>query len=155
MARTAAPLSTPVKANHATPRRLNVGTERLVRKPAVHTITAEIEYPISAAAYGLVQSARPAFDSTCASARSSAADQGIHSALRSALGTGPPAGFDNAMVPSTMTAVAIDSRIPGTSPRNNAAPSTAKSGVVLPMVPATVGPSRRLPTKVRSVTAAG
>src|SRR5687768_3689557 len=44
---------------------------------------------------------------------------------------------------------------PRDSPSQSAAPTTAKSGVVPPIAPLTLGPRRRLASKVSSVTEAG
>jgi hypothetical protein len=51
-------------------------------------------YPTSTAAKELDQRTSPALDSTCAKARSSAADHGSQSALRAAAGIAPPVGLE-------------------------------------------------------------
>src|SRR5437899_466957 len=104
---------------------------------------------------GSGQSIRPPFTAACAPPRIAAPASGSRITHAAQLRGGPEPPAVNAITPSTIAAVPAVAADEGGSPRKSIAPSTAKSGVVLEIVPATVGPVKRFDAKLRKVTSAG
>src|SRR5882762_2364067 len=88
---------------------------------------------------GSGQSARPPFTAACAPPRIAAPASG-NAITHPAQLRGPAPRAVSAITPSTIAAVPAIAAGERGSPRKSIAPSTANSGVVLEIVPATVGP---------------
>src|SRR4029077_802166 len=104
---------------------------------------------MSTAAYGSGHSARPPFTAACAPPRIAAPASGSRITHAAQLRGGPEPRAVSAITPSTIAAVPAIAAGERDSPRKRMAPRTAKSGVVLEIVPATVGPVKRFEAKLR------
>src|SRR6267154_5637220 len=135
------------------------GTGALVRDTNARfpakIITEDTVYPTSTATKGSGHSARPPFTAACAPPRIAAPASGKRITQAAQARGGPAPRAVRATTPSTITAVPAAAAGERDSPRKSIAPSTANSGVVLEIVPATVGPVRRFDAKLRKVTSAG
>src|SRR5882672_8267047 len=109
---------------------------------------------MSAATKGSGHSTRPPFTAACAPPRIAAPASG-NTITHAAQLRGPAPRAVSAITPSTIDAVPAAEAGESGSPRKRIAPSTANSGVVLEIVPATVGPVSRVEAKLRKVTSAG
>src|SRR5438128_11917937 len=103
---------------------------------------------------GSGQSIRPPFTAACAPPRIAAPASGSRITHAAQLRGGPEPRAVSAITPSTIAAVPAVAALESGSPRKSIALSAAQSGVVHEMVPAMVGPDRRVDATLRKVTGA-